>query len=193
MAGGVGRSRSDFNDQVLVQHPLQVPLQAAAVDGRAECIEILDGQLAVLNEVAECLSLALIQGVPFHQHVAADDLLAAFAQLDHLGFQAGDEVIEPAGQVHALQRTSACLDLVIDQFFQQFQSQVPLGKSLHLHKEFIRHERDIAGDNVGGKRKVVEFFRIFRHHLPPPGFVSPTEATAKNSADARHFLRLSGK
>ncbi len=43
MTGWVGRSRADFNDQVLIEHPLQVSLQAAAVDGRAGRLEILDG------------------------------------------------------------------------------------------------------------------------------------------------------
>jgi hypothetical protein len=54
------RSCANFHDQFLVEHPLQVPLQAAAVDGRAEPLEILDGQLAVLNEVAQRLGLALM-------------------------------------------------------------------------------------------------------------------------------------
>ena len=102
MAGGIRRSCANFHDQFLVEYPFQVPLQTAAVDGRAERLEILDGQLAVLNEVAQRLGLAVVQAVLLDQHVAADDLLAAFAHFDHLGFQAGDEVIEPAGHVHAV-------------------------------------------------------------------------------------------
>ncbi len=74
MAGRVGRSRANFNDHILVKHPLQIPLQAAAVDGRAERFEILDSQLAMLEEVAQRLALALVQAVLLHQHVAADDL-----------------------------------------------------------------------------------------------------------------------
>ena len=101
MAGGIRRSCANFHDQFLVEHPLQVPLQAAAVDGRAEGFKILDGQPAVLEKMAQRLALAFVHAVLFHQHVAADDLLAAFAHLDHLGFQADDEVIEPAGHVHS--------------------------------------------------------------------------------------------
>ena len=36
MAGGISRSCTNFHDQILVEHPLQIPLQAAAVDCRAE-------------------------------------------------------------------------------------------------------------------------------------------------------------
>jgi hypothetical protein len=60
MAGGIRRSCANFHDQFLVEHLPQVPLQTAAVDGRAERLEILDGQLAVLNEVAQRLGLALM-------------------------------------------------------------------------------------------------------------------------------------
>ena len=102
MAGGVGRSRADFNDQVFIEHPLQVPLQAAAVDGRAERLEILNGQLTVLEEIAQCLALSLVQPVLLYQHIPADNLLAALAHLDHLGFQAGNEVVEPTCHVHAV-------------------------------------------------------------------------------------------
>ena len=66
MAGGIGRARADFGDQVLVQHPLEVPLQASAVDARAEGLEILDGEPAVLQEVAQGLGLALVQAVLVH-------------------------------------------------------------------------------------------------------------------------------
>lgn len=60
MAGGIRRSCANFHDQFFVEHPLQAPMQTAAVDGRAERLEILDGQLAVLNEVAQRLGLALM-------------------------------------------------------------------------------------------------------------------------------------
>jgi hypothetical protein len=50
-------------DQVLVQHPLQFRLQTTAVDGRAESFEILDGQLAVLDEVTQRLGLTLVQAM----------------------------------------------------------------------------------------------------------------------------------
>ena len=50
MAGGVGRPRADFNEQVFIEHPLLVPLQAAAVVGRAQRLEILNGQPTFLVE-----------------------------------------------------------------------------------------------------------------------------------------------
>lgn len=86
MAGRVGRSRANFNEQILVQHPFQVPLQAATIDGRAERLEIPNGQPAVLEKIAQRFALALVQTVLFHQRVAADGLLA------HLAHPVGGEL-----------------------------------------------------------------------------------------------------
>lgn len=40
-------------------------------------------------------SLAFIQSMFLYQHIPADNLLTTFLDLDHLGFEAGDEVIKP--------------------------------------------------------------------------------------------------
>jgi hypothetical protein len=49
VASGVGRSSAGFGNNHLFNHPLQIPLQAAAVYFWAQCLEILDGGLAVLD------------------------------------------------------------------------------------------------------------------------------------------------
>ena len=66
MAGRVGRSRGNFNEQILVQQPFQVPLQIASVDGRTESLEIPNGQPAILEKIAQRFALALVQAVLFH-------------------------------------------------------------------------------------------------------------------------------
>ena len=49
--------RPFYGDQIPVQYRLQVPLQVAAVDGRAERLEILAGPPAVLVETTQRLPL----------------------------------------------------------------------------------------------------------------------------------------
>ena len=102
MSRWVGRTCANFGNNPFFNHSLQIPLQAATIHGGTEHLEVLDRQSAVLDEMAECLGLPLVQSVLLHKHIPADDLLAALAHLDHLGFQAADEVIEPTGHIHAV-------------------------------------------------------------------------------------------
>ena len=87
-------------NQLFVHHALQITLQASTVDFCAEPLEVLDGQLTVLYEKTERFSLSIIQPMLLYQHITADDLFATPADLYHLRFQTGSEIIEPAGHVH---------------------------------------------------------------------------------------------
>jgi len=88
------------NDQILIQHPLQISLEAAAVYVRAQGFEILDTHCFVLEEVPKRLRLSLVEAVLLDEDVATDDLLASVAHLGHLGLKSGDEILEPTGHVH---------------------------------------------------------------------------------------------
>jgi len=89
------------DDQTSVHHGLHVPLQRPTIDLGTQLLEILDGQAAVLQDVAEGLGLAVRKSVRFDEHVPTNSLLAALPHLGKLGGQPLDEVFQPTGQVHS--------------------------------------------------------------------------------------------
>jgi hypothetical protein len=62
MPGGGGRCSTDFEDQVIVEHPLQSPLQGSAADNQTDRLKTLDGHLVMLKKTKR-LHLALIQSM----------------------------------------------------------------------------------------------------------------------------------
>ena len=56
----------------------------------------------MLYEIAYRLALTLIKAMFLRQNIPADNLLTTLFDLDHLGFQAGNEVVEPASHIHSI-------------------------------------------------------------------------------------------
>ena len=69
---------------------------------RAKRLVILNRHIAMFQQEPEGRRLAGVQSMLFRQHVGPNSSLAAFAYLIHLCRQPLHEVLEPAGQVHAL-------------------------------------------------------------------------------------------
>jgi hypothetical protein len=72
-------------------------LQGSTGDIRAQPLETLDGQAAVLQDVSEGLDLTVRKPVLFDEHIPADGLLAALPDLGKLSGQSFVEVFNPAG------------------------------------------------------------------------------------------------
>lgn len=100
MAGWICWSRADLQNKQLIQQSFEVALQTASVHIGTDGFKVLNGELAGLQQESEGFSLALVQTVFLHQHVSADNLFTALFNFDHLGFESGDEIVEPAGHAY---------------------------------------------------------------------------------------------
>ena len=98
-------------NQSLIQHSLEVTSQTTSIHIRADTFEVLNGEFAILKHVPKSFALPFIQDVFLHQYIPANNLFTTLLDLYHLGFEAGYEVVEPAGHVHAV--FTDALDLIV--------------------------------------------------------------------------------
>ena len=89
------------DDQAVVHHRLQVPLQRPAVDIGTQALEILDGQAAVLQDVSEGHGLAVRKAVFLDENIPADGSLPTVFDLGKLCAQTFNKILQPTGHIHA--------------------------------------------------------------------------------------------